>query len=328
MELFSELYGKYYTLVQHILNLAHQDGITLNTIRKVVSEEGFLESPTSLIPSLIAQDKNSYHLLYKKEDKYYSILKNKPVSYFTNLENSWLKALLCDPKMNLFFEEDELFYLKSKLKEVDPLFEPDMFGSVQIADSCDFTDETYIKNFKTICNAIRNQQLLSITYTNEADEVICNTYALFKIEYQLKYDNFRLLALSISHNNFISLERIDLCRIIKIEISGVSPPYDEITAFVKASKAKEPVVFEVSDERNGFNRVFMYFSNYERISEFNDENNTCLVQLYYYPFDEEEIIRTLISFGPIIKVLSPSHVRNKIKEEIDKQYKLFANFFS
>lgn len=328
MELFSELYGKYYTLIQRILTSAHHDGITLSAIRSIVAEDGFLESPTSLIPPLTAQDKDSYHLLYKKEDKYYSILKDKPKAYFTNLEISWLKSLLSDPKMNLFFEEDELYYLKSTFKEVEPIIEPHMFGSVQGASHCDFTNETYIHNFKQICRAIRSQKLLSITYKNDDDLVISNTYALFKIEYQIKYDSFRLLALPIKGNKLLGLEKIDLSYIVELKESAAAPSYEEITSFVKSSKATRPIVFELSNERSGFDRVFMYFSNYERITEFNDENNTCTVQLYYYPFDEAEIIRALISFGPIIKVLSPSKIRNIIKNEINKQYNLFANFFS
>ena len=328
MELFSELYGKYYTLIQRILTTAHQDGVTLNTIRTIVAEDGFLESPTSLVPPLTAQNKDSYHLLYKKEDRYYSALKNIPKPYFTHLEISWLKSLLNDPKMNLFFEDDELYFLKSTFKEVEPLFDPYIFGSVQGTSNCDFTDEAYISKFKKICRAMRHQKLLCITYKNRDDEIVCNTFALFKIEYQLNFDRFRLLALSINNNKMKQLESIDLSCIMQLEESTPAPSYEEVTSCVKASKAKEPIVFELSNERSGFDRVFMFFSNYERITEFNDDNNTCLVQLYYYPFDEAEIIRTLISFGPIIKVLSPSKIRSLIKKEIDKQYDLFANFFS
>ena len=72
----------------------------------------------------------------------------------------------------------------------------------------------------------------------------------------------------------------------------------------------------------------MYLSPYERIAEFNEETQTCLVQLYYYPFDEEELIDMLISFGPIIKILSPTHIKERFKLRINQQFDLFANFFT
>jgi predicted DNA-binding transcriptional regulator YafY len=36
------------------------------------------------------------------------------------------------------------------------------------------------------------------------------------------------------------------------------------------------------------------------------------VKIYYYTFDEDEVIRKILSLGPYVVVKSPESVRNKI----------------
>ena len=69
----------------------------------------------------------------------------------TNLEKSWLKALISDPKIRLFLDEEKISELKELLGVVEPLFDYSCFRYIdRYAESDDFTSEEYIKKFRIL----------------------------------------------------------------------------------------------------------------------------------------------------------------------------------
>lgn len=324
MSLFNELHSKYYTLVNHILTSIPEEGISLGTLRKVVTEKGFLETPTCLIPLLTDQDDEGYHLLCEKENTYYSVLKNKPMTFLTQTQKAWLKTLTLDSKIQLFLDEDELYELKKSLRDIEPLFLPETIHHVhQSSLNTDFFDKTYVTLFRIISNSLHHNQYMKITYLDENDTLITVDIAGYKLEYRITQDSFHLIGLIDAPTQTPHILRINLSSIQEIIVLKTYFNPKEIEASVQAYKCEEPLYFELSNARKGFDRVFMHLSNYERITEFNDETHTCFVQLFYYPFDEEELINILISFGPVIKVISPASIRNKLIQRINTQRLLF-----
>ena len=324
---FSELYSKYYTLVSHILQLAHEKPLSLEDLRTYITEEGFLETPTALIPPLTSQDEESYHLLLKEENTFTSILKNKPPVLLTQLEARFLKTLLQDPKLGLFLEDEDFYLLKKALSEFEPLYTQEMIGFARQNPQDDlYQDAHYKKLFKTLTLALQGNQLVELKLDDSAESTLI--IAPYKIEYAIREDAFSLLAITLENEQLLDLKRIPLTSIQSIQVLHEAPARNTLVDFAKSCKCKEPLVFEVNNMRSGFERTFMYLSPYERITEYNEEGDTCLVQLYYYPFDESALIDMLISFGPIIKILAPSHIRQCFKTRISKQAQLFANFFT
>ncbi len=324
MSLFNELHSKYYTLVNHILSSISEEGADISTLRKIITTEGFLETPTVLLPLLTSQTDEGYHLLHKENTTYYSVLQNPPITFLTQTQKSWLKTLTLDPKIHLFLDEDELYQLKKVLRNVEPLFLPETIHPIHQASlDTDFTNQDYIHLFRSISNYLHHHEYMKISYTNEESECITTTVAGYKLEYRMTQDSFHLIG--VSENPILShtVIRINLRTITAITPMNNYFDPTQIEGIVKAYKCKEPIFFELSNERKGFDRAFMHLSNYERITEFNEETHTCLVQLFYYPFDEEELINILISFGPIIKILGPTHIKNQFKERIKKQFLLF-----
>lgn len=324
---FNEIYSKYYTLVMHLLQDAHEKPLTLDTLRTYITENGFLETPTTLISALTSQEADSYHLFLKKENTYASILNQAPQTVLSTLEVRWLKSLLDDPKLALFLEDAEIYTLKKALLSIEPLYTQEMiaFTRQNVHDSLYHTP-SYRMLFKALMMAIQENQLLEITYTLSAQ--FPQSIIPYKLEYSIAEDTFNLLGISIKDGVLLTLERISLSTINNVNPIGVAPSREVLDAFAKSCKCKEPITFELYNMRSGFERVFMYLSAYERITQFNEEEDTCLVQLYYYPFDEAKLMDMLISFGPIIKILAPTPIRHCFKARINAQAKLFANFFT
>lgn len=99
---------------------------------------------------------------------------------------------------------------------------------------------------------------------------------------------------------------------IRVDIIEEAKYPSGIDAFIRSHKKKtEPIEIELTNERQGFERCFIHLSNYERNSEYNEETGTCRIKLYYYDVDEPELIITLLSYGPILKVLGPPAFKKK-----------------
>ena len=65
----------------------------------------------------------------------------------------------------------------------------------------------------------------------------------------------------------------------------------------------------------------MSFSSYERYARV-IEKDVYEIELYYYSFQEEEIIRKIISLGPYVRVKSPENIVKTIIERITCAYNL------
>ena len=258
MSLFNELHSKYYTLVNHILTSIHDEGITLNTLRKIVAQEGFLETPPILLPLLTAQDDEGYHLLCKKENTYYSVLQNKPMTFLTYTQKAWLKTLTLDSKIQLFLDEDELYELKKSLRDVEPLFLPETIHHVhQSSFNRNFVDDTYVSLFRTISNCLHHSQYMKITYRDEDDLLITEDIAGYKLEYRITQDSFHLIGIVYTDEQITRILRINLSSIQEVTALKTYFNPKEIEAAMQAYKCKEPLYFELSNARKGFDRVFM-----------------------------------------------------------------------
>ena len=65
----------------------------------------------------------------------------------------------------------------------------------------------------------------------------------------------------------------------------------------------------------------LHFSHLEKETERIDEQRYRLT-LHYEKDDETELLIRVLSFGPVLKVISPNRFREKLKARIEKQMKL------
>ena len=89
---------------------------------------------------------------------------------------------------------------------------------------------------------------------------------------------------------------------------------------LEPKRCKEPIIVELSDDINTLERVNLLFSMYD--TKISESEGKYLLEIGYYEYEKDEVIKSLISFGPYVKVVSPSETVDRIKEEI---IKLFGN---
>lgn len=297
--LFNEVYGNYYNTVAAILDAAIDKPISASEVRKIVEEKAFAESIMT-IPEQISSN-GEWSLL---DETGMALIKHETYMPPTTLEKRWLKALLLDPRIALFNPSNK------GLEDVEPLFNPnDIVFFDQFSDGDPYQDEDYIKKFRLILSALKDNRTLRVLYSikNGAEKWMnCNPV---RLEYSLRDDKFRLISASKSKVNTINIAKIIQCEI------GETFDMVEVKELLHDKRTVELLL---KDERQALERVMMQFSVYEKITEKLDDN-TYRVSLTYEAEDEIDIIIRVLSFGPNLKVVGPESFIKQIKSRLEIQ---------
>lgn len=296
--MFNELYSAYYNTVAKLIEKAINNELNNNTVTDIINENAFSESILQILPAI----KEEKWKLIKSD--YTTPIKHKPTMPLTDLEKSWLKAILSDKRIKLF----DIHVVG--LEDTEPLFKSDDYYVFdKYNDGDDFESEEYIKNFRTIVDAIKNNYGLKIRSYNRHGKVICKYVTPHLLEYSQKDDKFRL----ITSTNTINLGRIISCK----KYAG-----DKLKETVYTPAKKQYVTLEINDERNALERVMLHFAHFEKSAEkINDKKYK--VTINYPEDDETEIVIRVLSFGQFVKVIEPQSFVDLIKDRIEKQIQLF-----
>ncbi len=294
--LFHEIYGSYYQAAAAIIKEAVKGTLTDRKMYELVSEHAFGESLLA-IPDGMKGEK--WQLI--RSDMTTPILE-EPDLPLTTLEKRWMKSLLLDPRIKLFNPDI------SGLEDVEPLFTPEMFVYYdRYSDGDDYTDPDYIRNFRTIMQALRNETNLHLTLDSNREIYVTPYY----LEYSEKDDRFRLIAGGRKRRWTINLARVVDCE-----------PSDQIREQVPLMDTDTAdVTFELEDRRNALERVMLHFSHLEKETRHVGEDKY-LVTLKYDKQDETEMVIRILSFGPVLKVVEPESFVGLIRERIEKQKQL------
>ena len=297
--IFSELYGAYYNTVANILKEAVRAPVSAGTMRTLIAENAFGESLLSVEPAL---HEGRWQLLLPDGT---TPLVHTPTMPLTLLQRRWLKAISLDPRIRLFpvnLPEDP---------DVEPLFTPEDYVVFdKYADGDPYEDEEYIRRFRMILEAIRDQTPLRIDVKNRYGGVTDLLLLPKYIEYSEKDDKFRLIGNGSRFGRVINLARIVSCRPYRGPFTE-NPENDY-------AKRTEEVCFDLTDERNALERALLHFAHFEKEAERIDEKRY-RVTVRYDKDDETELVIRVLSFGPMIKVTGPPHFENLIKERLIKQ---------
>jgi len=324
MELFSEIYSCYYKVVENILNTASKEPVTKEVITEIIDNNGFSESAFYILPKLLQGD---WQLLESKGDKYLSKLKSNVKRPLTLIEKAWLKALLSDKRIVLFLKDHELLLLKERLKDIEPLFDvKDFYYYDTFLDGDNYENENYIRNFRTVLAALKDKRAITISFESEKRGPITSNYIPLKMQYSSKDDKFRVYAVRIRYNKIVTRAIINIARISSIEPCREKPTVDikDLHKYIDQSKCSEPVVIEISNERNAVERCMLHFASYEKRTEYDEETNKYISYIYYDKQEENELLIRILSFGPVIRVLGPVVFLEFVKGRVRRQWELLG----
>jgi hypothetical protein len=312
--IFNEIFSSYYKVMREITNVEPMD---IKELQNFISSRSSDESSLFLLNNL-----NNYFFLKEINGKWQSKLSKKIVQPLTELEKSWLKAIISDPIIKLFVDEEKINHLDRLLGNDQPLFDKSVFHYFdQTTSSDEFLSEEYINKFKTIKKAIEEKKNIVLDYTNIRNENYVEESVPLKLEYSLKNNKFRLLAVRFRKGKK-ELKAYNVKQINKI-IEIKDNTFENINRDPYADEyCEEPVKILIHNTRGAIMRFMTEFSTYKKESLFDDETGECTTTFYYHSEEKPEIINKILSFGVAVKVLSPSNLIEEIKARIKKQIEL------
>lgn len=296
--IFSEIYGLYYKCVEEILKEAVKKNINACDIRQIVRKYAFSESISAVESALLSQK----WLLLKGDGK--TSIKHAPSIPITKAEKMWLKAILSDRRIKLFDIDID------GLDDTEPLFtENDYCIFDRYGDGDPYDDKEYIKNFKLILNAVRNNRPLKIGIKNRKNMLIEIKMVPEHLEYSEKDDKFRLICRETNKRSVINLGRIVYCETF----------YGKFIEKKKLEKTVEKQIkIELTNKRNALERAMLHFSHFKKEAVQIDRNKYRLI-IYYDSLDETELLIRVLSFGPLLKVTEPDSFIKQIKKRLERQ---------
>lgn len=294
--LFSELYSAYYNTVAAILAEAVTHPLAEDELRHIVETRAFGESVLA-IPAALREER--WQLLRPDGT---TPLQNIPSMPLTLLQKRWLKAVSLDPRIRLFggFVCD--------FPDVEPLFTPeDILVFDKYSDGDPYEDSAYISNFRLILDAIKKRYPLYIETLDRKGNPARRTLLPEYLEYSEKDDKFRLIGSGRRAGITVNLGRILSCR------PSDSPCEKRLEQ--SAPSGHKRVVLELTDRRNALERVLLHFAHFEKQAEKLEEDRY-RITIFYEKEDETELVIRILSFGPMVRVTSPQHFVDLIKQRL------------
>lgn len=314
-ELFSEIYNCYFQVIKSLIE--KKDCLSEKELKCLIKDSGFEESILYLLPKLT---ENGWGFFEKQGESFHSKLSADFYVPLTDLQKSYLKAILMDDKIGLFLDDRELDSINAAFANVKPLYQPDDFYYYdRFADRDNYKDPVYRKHFQTIIAAIRSHAYLDILYESRPDRRVHHNYLPCRLEYSIKNDCFRLLA--VKQHTLLN-PRIEILNVNRIrEITPTNQTAErlpDINSALRHSYYKEPVKIIIKNKRNALERAMLQFANYEKNTyKLDDDTYECLI--YYNKNTETELLIEILSFGPMIKVVGNDTFLRLIKERLTRQ---------
>ncbi|HHX56961.1 MAG TPA: WYL domain-containing protein [Clostridiales bacterium] len=300
--IFSEVYSAYYTAVSHLISKAIDGELNDKNAVDIIKETAFNESFVYILDNIKSEQWQIITRDYKTP------IKNKPEMPLTTLQKRFIKTISVDPRFKLFCDKELL-----ELYNIEPLYsEDDFYFFDRIKDGDPYTDSNYIKNFRTVLRGLKEHKRLKIVFRGGKGLIQTGIYTPRRLEYSEKDDKFRLLCLGTYAMSTINLARIKSCEL--------GNTFDE-SKMKQYYRKKEEVILQIINERNALERCMLHFANFQKETR-RIENNCYEMKLTYFTDDETEVLIRILSFGPMVKVLSPQSFIDLIIERLKKQKKL------
>jgi hypothetical protein len=324
LEFFSEIHCRYFYIISEILKAASVGNLNGKDIAGIVAKLGFAETAISLPSKLLKANGEGYCVLKEESSRYTPVLKGDPPLLLTEYQKRWIKTIVKDKRFSLFVEENQYHIYEKLLSDIEPLYDSKHFITVDMAnDGDDYQNKEYKEIFKLIMQGIQDNKIIFVKYESGKGNRLSAYFAPYKLEYSIKDDKFRLCGIRVRQGRMRNLYKLNLSRIRSVEVMEYDRP-ENLVSYIGSLRIPLPVEIEITNERNGFERIFTQLSNFERVSEYDETTKRCLMKIYYYEVDEMELLITLLSFGPVIRVIGPNQFKEQLVRRIVKQKQLFT----
>lgn len=336
MELFNKYKNKNFAFITNYINNCVNDAslaLTEDELREQLSgasQSSFEEFLLALTNAYANSESYNANILYSQDGLMLPLRQISIPVRASIAEKAWLYYILQNSKSDLFLEPATKQKLISALENgIDQSRFPIKSEYIDIRslspdNNLSITGELLV-NFKTIVSAIKHHRRLFITNTTFSGQIYKDQEVYpYKIEYSVQFDSFSL-----------SCYPLDTKRPVKMNLSNLSAVKlgDEIVEYnrflsdfekqLKNTKEKVPISIEIKNQAEAYDRCVYLFSSYDTFC-YDKGNETLIMNIYYYRFQKDEIIRNILFLGHYVKAVSPKNIVDEVVSNISAAYNAYC----
>lgn len=178
-----------------------------------------------------------------------------------------------------------------------------------------------ITKFRVIVMSIKEKRQLTVTNNSFSGRVHPDQVVFpYKLEYSPQFDSFSLSCYPLNVKRPV---KMNLANISAVSIGDKIAEYDKFIAdFEKQlsdTKVKHPIQLEILNQDNAYDRCTYLFSSYDTYC-YDKGEDRLIMNIYYYRFQKDEIIRNILCLGHYVKVLSPQNITDEVISAIKASY--------
>lgn len=313
MNLFHEVENKYYELLTRLLMSNEQ--ITDATIAECWEKYIVGERDFEIEDSLFVK-RQTDGTVFEYDGTVFSPMLGEPFNIrMSHIELQAAKNLLISKYAKHFLNENTYDKLQRILSGVtEEWVISDILIQNQYNDGAAYFEEGYEAQLSLIAEAIRQRK--SIIYDNIVEgryEFINKEIFPVRIEYSFLNDAFRICGYDEKQGRFIKLNLVTMTNISlgENERDDLEEDYKE---FIKENT--RTVVLDVEPTEHVIERCFRLFSYYDRKAIFSKEEEKYRLEISYLRFDENEVIRDILSLGSSVVVVEPKRIQKQVYKRI------------
>lgn len=332
MKLFNKYKNKNFTYLTNYINSCLSDeGFALSADELAnqlngTSQRTFEEFVQAVINRADSSENFNATLLYENEARLLPIRSVHIPIRATIAEKAWLYYVLQSSKSDLFINSDlKSIILDALAKDMNLSDYPLQTSYIDIREFSEYNrlkiTPEFISRFRSIVKSIKEHRQLTVTNNSFSGQNYLNQIVYpYKLEYSSQFDSFSLSCYPLDVKRPV---KMNLSNISSIEIGDLIADYDDfITDFEKQladTKVKYPIQIEILNQNEAYDRCTYLFSSYDTYC-YDKGNDRLIMNIYYYRFQKDEIIRNILFLGHYVKVLSPQDITDEIISTIKASY--------
>lgn len=336
MELFNKYKNKNFAFITNYINNCVNDdslALTEDELREQLSGASQSTFEEFLLALTNAYDNNeSYNadILYSQEGLMLP-LRQVPIPVRASIaEKAWLYYILQNSKLDLFLEPTTKQKLISALEnDIDQSRFPIRSEYIDVRslspdNKLSITDELSA-NFKTIVSAIKHHRRLFVTNTTFSGQIYKDQEVYpYKLEYSAQFDSFSLSCYPLDTKRPVKMNLSNLSAVkLGEEIIEYNKFLSDFEKQLKNTKEKIPVSIEIKNQAEAYDRCAYLFSSYDTFC-YDKGDDTLIMNIYYYRFQKDEIIRNILFLGHYVKIVSPKDIVDEVVSNISAAYNAYC----
>jgi len=325
MPLFSEFESLYHAMVYY-LHDEISDGTKAwrdlsNALDGFGHNQEFLVSEDfqdALLDDSSGQFLHLFEELEGPEGIYYiSKIKALPYINFSTLEKSYLRFILCHDKITAFLSNETIDKLRKALGPDGDL--PSVFDTYlqQQHKGHIHLDATDSAHLKVLMTAIEKRHKIAYRYMDVEGRVYQGISAPLRLQHDMQSDRLYVIHFPNDYSKPVQ----GLLRFFS-SIEPITSQSYELNAIEALSpysiKGSSTVTLQIASDSPLLRKALVELSVFERVITRLDSGGKQLynIQLTYYSFDKEKLMRKIRLLQPELKVIGP----DAIKETINQQF--------